>query len=243
MIIDTDTLNTLPDRELSAGLAEVIKYGLIRDPAFFVWLEQHLDRLLKRDPDALAEAIERSCRNKAEVVATDEREAGVRATLNLGHTFGHAIETGMGYGAWLHGEAVAAGMAMAADLSRRLGWLKETDLARIRALLERAPAGAGTTKTFGHTLARTHERGQEGAGRQTQAGIVEAAWRGRDHQRRAHGGARRDAQRRPRRRVKKQKDLTGFTGLRRINKIKAKKLYALILSILKNPVNPVHFCS
>ncbi|MEK7260685.1 MAG: 3-dehydroquinate synthase, partial [Pseudomonadota bacterium] len=138
VIIDTDTLTTLPDRELSAGLAEVIKYGLIRDPAFFVWLEQHLDRLLKRDPDALAEAIERSCRNKAEVVAADEREAGVRATLNLGHTFGHAIETGMGYGAWLHGEAVAAGMAMAADLSHRLGWLKETDLARIRALLERA---------------------------------------------------------------------------------------------------------
>ena len=138
VIIDTDTLNTLPDRELSAGLAEVIKYGLIRDPAFFVWLEKHLDRLLKRDPDALAEAIERSCRNKAEVVAADEREAGVRATLNLGHTFGHAIETGMGYGTWLHGEAVAAGMAMAADLSHRLGWLKEADLARIRALLKRA---------------------------------------------------------------------------------------------------------
>ena len=138
VIIDTDTLNTLPDRELSAGLAEVIKYGLIRDPVFFVWLEQHMDRLLKRDPDALAEAIERSCRNKAEVVAADEREAGVRATLNLGHTFGHAIETGMGYGAWLHGEAVAAGMAIAADLSHRLGWLKEPELARIRALLERA---------------------------------------------------------------------------------------------------------
>ena len=138
VIIDTDTLNTLPDRELSAGLAEVIKYGLIRDPAFFVWLEQHMDRLLKRDPDALADAIERSCRNKAEVVAADEREAGVRATLNLGHTFGHAIETGMGYGAWLHGEAVAAGMAIAADLSHRLGWLKEPELARIRALLERA---------------------------------------------------------------------------------------------------------
>jgi len=138
VIIDTDTLNTLSDRELSAGLAEVIKVGLIRDPVFFAWLEQHLDRLLKRDPDALAEAIERSCRNKAEVVAADEREAGVRATLNLGHTFGHAIETGMGYGAWLHGEAVAAGMAMAADLSHRLGWLKESDLSRIRMLIERA---------------------------------------------------------------------------------------------------------
>ena len=138
VIIDTDTLHTLPDRELSAGLAEVIKYGLIRDPAFFAWLEQHMDRLLKRDPAAVAEAIERSCRNKADVVAADEREAGVRATLNLGHTFGHAIETGMGYGAWLHGEAVAAGMAMAADLSHRLGWLTEPELLRIRALIERA---------------------------------------------------------------------------------------------------------
>lgn len=138
VIVDTDTLNTLPDRELSAGLAEVVKYGLIRDLEFFTWLEARMDRLLARDPEALAFAIERSCRNKAEVVAADERESGVRATLNLGHSFGHAIETGMGYGAWLHGEAVAAGMAMAADLSRRLGWLTEHDVARIRALLARA---------------------------------------------------------------------------------------------------------
>jgi len=138
VVIDTDTLSTLPDRELSAGLAEVIKYGLIRDPEFFTWLEAHMDRLLARDPAALAEAIERSCRNKAEVVAADERESGVRAILNLGHTFGHAIETGMGYGAWLHGEAVAAGMIMAADLSSRLGWLKEHDVTRIRALIGRA---------------------------------------------------------------------------------------------------------
>ncbi len=138
VVIDTDTLNTLPDRELSAGLAEIIKYGLIRDPEFFAWLEAHMDRLLARDPAALAEAIYRSCRNKAEVVAADEKEAGVRATLNLGHTFGHAIETGMGYGAWLHGEAVAAGMVMAADLSRRLGWLKEAEVTRIRALIGRA---------------------------------------------------------------------------------------------------------
>ncbi len=138
VVIDTDTLNTLPDRELSAGLAEVIKYGLIRDPEFFAWVESHMDPLLKRDPETLMNAIERSCRNKAAVVAADEREAGVRATLNLGHSFGHAIETGMGYGAWLHGEAVAAGMAMAADLSRRLGWLKTADVTRIRALLERA---------------------------------------------------------------------------------------------------------
>lgn len=138
VIIDTDTLNTLPDRELSSGLAEVIKYGLIRDPEFFAWLETNLDKLLARDPEALAFAIHRSCRNKAEVVAADERESGVRATLNLGHTFGHAIETGMGYGEWLHGEAIAAGMAMAADLSRRLGWLTTAETTRIEKLMKRA---------------------------------------------------------------------------------------------------------
>ncbi|MDO8705114.1 MAG: 3-dehydroquinate synthase [Sulfuricaulis sp.] len=138
VIIDTDTLKTLSDRELSAGLSEVIKYGLIRDPEFFSWLETNLDKLLKRDTEALAFAIHRSCRNKAEVVAADERESGVRATLNLGHSFGHAIETGMGYGSWLHGEAVAAGMLMAADLSRRLGWLSAADVARIEKLIQRA---------------------------------------------------------------------------------------------------------
>lgn len=138
VIIDTDTLNTLPDRELASGLAEVIKYGLIRDPGFFAWLEANLDKLLARDPEALAYAIHVSCRNKAEVVAADERESGVRATLNLGHTFGHAIETGMGYGKWLHGEAIAAGMVMAADLSRRLGWLTPADTARIEKLIARA---------------------------------------------------------------------------------------------------------
>ncbi|MDD3354214.1 MAG: 3-dehydroquinate synthase, partial [Zoogloea sp.] len=121
----------LPERELKAGLAEVIKYGLIRDLPFLEWIEARLDRLLARDPDALAEAVERSCRNKAEVVAADETEQGERATLNLGHTFGHAIETGLGYGEWLHGEAVAAGAIMAADLSRRLGWLSDADVARI----------------------------------------------------------------------------------------------------------------
>jgi 3-dehydroquinate synthase len=135
VIADTDTLNTLPDRELAAGLAEVVKYGLIRDAGFFDWLEVHRERLLARDAGALAEAIERSCRNKAEVVAADEREAGQRALLNLGHTFGHAIEAGMGYGAWLHGEAVAAGMVMAAELSARLGWLDIADVARTRRLL------------------------------------------------------------------------------------------------------------
>lgn len=138
VVIDTATLDTLPTRELSAGLAEVIKYGLIRDPDFFSWLETNIDKLVARDESTLAEAIERSCRNKAEVVAADERESGVRATLNFGHTFGHAIETGLGYGEWLHGEAVGAGMALAADLSRRLHWLTDDDMARIKKLLRRA---------------------------------------------------------------------------------------------------------
>jgi 3-dehydroquinate synthase len=138
VIIDTDVLATLPDKEMSAGLAEVIKYGLIGDVEFFVWLEQNLDKLLQRDPQALAYAIERSCADKARVVAADEREAGSRALLNLGHTFGHAIETGVGYGVWLHGEAVAAGMCMAADLSRRLGWLTLEEFERIEKLLRRA---------------------------------------------------------------------------------------------------------
>jgi 3-dehydroquinate synthase len=138
VIIDTDTLATLPDKELSAGLAEVIKYGLIGDPDFFPWLEQNLDKLLQRDSQALAYAIERSCADKAKVVAADERETGSRALLNLGHTFGHAIETGTGYGAWLHGEAVAAGMCMAANLSRRLGWLTPDEFSRIETLIRRA---------------------------------------------------------------------------------------------------------
>ncbi len=138
VLADTTTLNTLPERELSAGLAEVIKYGLIRDLPFFEWLEQNIDKLLARDLQALAYAIKRSCENKAEVVAADEREGGVRALLNLGHTFGHAIEAGMGYGNWLHGEAVAAGTVLAANLSRRLGWIGAAEANRIRALFERA---------------------------------------------------------------------------------------------------------
>lgn len=138
VIIDTDTLDTLPDRELSAGLAEVIKYGLIREPEFFDWLEANMDRLLARDREALGYAIERSCRCKAEVVASDERESGQRALLNLGHTFGHAIETGMGYGAWLHGEAVGTGMLLAAELSARHGWIGAAEVDRVRRLLERA---------------------------------------------------------------------------------------------------------
>ena len=138
VLADIDTLATLPDRELAAGLAEVIKYGLIRDPVFLDWLEANLDALVARDPAALAYAIERSCRNKAEVVAADETEQGERALLNLGHTFGHAIETGLGYGEWLHGEAVAAGTMMAAELSRRLGWLQDADIERIATLFARA---------------------------------------------------------------------------------------------------------
>ncbi|AYH45698.1 3-dehydroquinate synthase [Azoarcus sp. DN11] len=138
VLADTGTLDTLPDRELAAGLAEVIKYGLIRDPGFFVWLEANIERLVAREPEALAFAIERSCANKAEVVAADETEQGERALLNLGHTFGHAIETGMGYGVWLHGEAVAAGTMMAAELSCRLGWLPAEEVSRIEALHRRA---------------------------------------------------------------------------------------------------------
>ncbi|MFN5746607.1 MAG: 3-dehydroquinate synthase [Methylococcaceae bacterium] len=138
VIADTDTLNTLNDRELSAGLAEVIKYGLIRDPDFFQWLEDHLPELLNRKSESLAYAVERSCQNKAAVVAADERESGERATLNLGHTFGHAVETGLGYGEILHGEAVAIGTCQAADLSRRHGWLNDTDVERIVGMLRRA---------------------------------------------------------------------------------------------------------
>jgi len=141
VVADTLTLQSLPSRELSAGLAEVIKYGLIRDLPFLEWLEANMDRLIAREDEVLAYAIERSCRNKAEVVADDEFETakeGGRALLNLGHTFGHAIESGMGYGNWLHGEAVAAGTVMAAELSRRLGWLLETDVERVRNLLRRA---------------------------------------------------------------------------------------------------------
>jgi 3-dehydroquinate synthase len=141
VVADTNTLNTLPDRELSAGLAEVIKYGLIRDRPFLEWLEENLDKLMGRDPASLSFAIERSCANKAAVVAADELETaqvGGRALLNLGHTFGHAIETGMGYGKWLHGEAVAAGTMMAVELSRRLGWLTDADFERARKLFLRA---------------------------------------------------------------------------------------------------------
>ena len=138
VVSDTDTLRTLPRRELSAGLAEVIKYGLVADIAFLEWIEANLDALLALDAAPLAHAIRRSCEIKAEIVAEDEREHGRRALLNLGHTFGHAIETAAGYGEWLHGEAVGAGMLMAADLSRRLGWLDAAAVERVRAILRRA---------------------------------------------------------------------------------------------------------
>ncbi|MCB1984536.1 MAG: 3-dehydroquinate synthase [Burkholderiales bacterium] len=136
VLADSATLDTLPDRELRAGLAEIIKYGLIRDPVFFEWLEKNMQRLLVRDPAILNEAIQRSCENKGEIVAADEKESGVRALLNLGHTFGHAIENGMGYGVWLHGEAVAAGTVLAADLSRRMKLINDADVVRIRKIFE-----------------------------------------------------------------------------------------------------------
>lgn len=138
VIADTDTLNTLDDRQLSAGIAEIIKYGLINDAGLFDWLEQNIESLLSRDPGALGFAIERSCVDKAKVVAADELEAGQRALLNLGHTFGHAIETGVGYGTWLHGEAVGAGMCMAARLSRQHGWMTQQEEERISALVEKS---------------------------------------------------------------------------------------------------------
>ena len=138
VVIDTDTLDTLEDRQLSAGLAEIIKYGLIRDLDFVTWLEDHMDKLLTREQAEISYAIELSCRSKAKVVAEDERESGVRALLNLGHTFGHAIETGAGYGNWLHGEAVGTGMLMAADLSMRQGWLNQQDVQRVENLVDKA---------------------------------------------------------------------------------------------------------
>lgn len=138
VVADMSLLRTLPPRELSAGIAEIIKYGLIGDYPFFVWLEENMDGLMNSDMDLLAYAVHRSCENKAAVVAQDEREGGLRAILNFGHTFGHAIETAQGYGNWLHGEAVGAGMAMAADLSWRRGSISQDDLQRIFRLLERA---------------------------------------------------------------------------------------------------------
>jgi len=138
VVCDLEVLRTLPERELSAGLAEVIKYGPIADLGFLDWIAAHLDALLARDPVALAHAVKRSCEIKAHVVAQDERESGLRAVLNFGHTFGHAIETGLGYGQWLHGEAVGCGMVMAAELSCRLGLIEPVFAQRLTALIARA---------------------------------------------------------------------------------------------------------
>jgi len=138
VISDVNVLKTLPSRELSAGLAEVIKYGLIRDLKFFEWLEGNINSLKEMKAESLIEAIQRSCENKASVVEADEFESGIRAILNLGHTFGHAIEVAKGYGNWLHGEAVGVGMVMAAKLSKSMGWLSDKDLDRITSLIKRA---------------------------------------------------------------------------------------------------------
>ena len=138
VIADTATLNTLPDKELSAGLAEVIKHGAIIDATFFAWLEQNMSKLRAKDPQALAHVIARSCEIKADVVRQDEREGGLRAILNFGHTFGHAIEAGLGFGTWLHGEAVGCGMVMAAELSFRLGYIDFVSKTRIKQLVEAA---------------------------------------------------------------------------------------------------------
>jgi len=138
VIADIDTLNTLPQRELSAGVAEIIKYGLINDYPFFCWLEENMARIMALDMDAIDHIVAVSCRNKANIVQQDEREGGIRALLNLGHTFGHAIETATGYERWLHGEAVAIGMSMAATMSMLSGWISASDVARINNLLEQA---------------------------------------------------------------------------------------------------------
>ena len=154
VLSDTDVLTSLPERELRAGVAEIIKYGLINDAQFFDWLEDNMVGLLQRDADCLTHAIEVSCRNKAEIVSRDEREAGLRAILNLGHTFGHAIETALNYETWLHGEAVAAGMSMAAHLSTRTTGFPESDVRRVNALLEKT----GLPVTLPETMRREHLR-------------------------------------------------------------------------------------
>ena len=138
VLADMAHLKTLPPRELSAGLAEIIKYALLGDTEFLVWLEQHMEGLVAGDLDLLAQAVYRSCVHKARIVANDEKEQGERALLNLGHTFGHAIESYLGYGEWLHGEAVATGMVMAADLSQRMGWISIADVERVKNILIRA---------------------------------------------------------------------------------------------------------
>ena len=137
VVADTAVLRSLPEREVRAGLAEVLKYGLINNPEFFAWLAHNSTELLELDNACISEAIKICCEAKANIVAQDEKESGIRALLNLGHTFGHAIETASGYGVWLHGETVAMGMVMAADLSKRLGWLSSAEAVQIREVLEK----------------------------------------------------------------------------------------------------------
>lgn len=159
VIADLDVLETLPDREFRAGMAEVVKYALLGDAEFLAWLEAHLEAVMARDPEALSFVVERACRNKAAIVAADERESGQRALLNLGHTFGHAIEAALGYGEWLHGEAIGAGMCMAAELSARAGWITAADQQRAEALIARVglptrpPTGIGAAR-FREFMAR-----------------------------------------------------------------------------------------
>ncbi len=166
VIADLDTLDSLPDRELRAGLAEVIKYGPIADAGFLCWIEDNLDAMLARDKAVLAYAVRRSCEIKADVVGQDEREQGLRAILNFGHTVGHAIEAGLGYGAWLHGEAVACGMVLAADLSERMGLVPAGLVERLRTLIERAglpvqPPRLGTDRYL--SLMRVDKKAEAGS--------------------------------------------------------------------------------
>jgi len=165
VVCDLDTLATLPGRELSAGLAEVIKYGPIADMAFLAWIEDNLDALVRRDTSALAHAVQRSCEIKARVVAQDEREAALRAILNFGHTFGHAIEAGLGYGQWLHGEAVGCGMVMAMHLSQRLGLVDQAFVERMTALVQTRRAARARTPPWSRSLPGPHAAGQEGRSR------------------------------------------------------------------------------
>ncbi len=176
VVADTDTLATLPKRELAAGIAEVVKYGVIQDAGFFDWLDANMDRLVNREAEALTYAIERSCAIKAAIVARDERETGDRALLNYGHTFGHAIETALGYGEWLHGEAVAAGMVLAARLSQRLGLIGAAEVERI-ADAPRAGRTAGRRARPGRgALPRADGTRQEGAGRAACVSYWRNAW-------------------------------------------------------------------
>ncbi len=168
VITDLNTLDSLPDREFKAGVAEVIKYGLLGDIQFFEWLESNMAALLSRDGDALSHAIATSCRHKAKVVAADEKEQGLRALLNLGHTFGHAIEAYLQYKDWLHGEAVATGMCMAADLSQRQGWITEQDCQRVDTLI----SAAGLPTTVPHGLSATQMRELMQGDKKTAAGRV-----------------------------------------------------------------------